>query len=110
MAVEINRAFGSFAAFRGQFGAAAEQVEASGWAILVWQPYWRRLEILTAEKHQDLTQWGGVPVLVVDVWEHAYYLDYQNRRGDYLSAWWHVVNWADADRRLVAAMADMSSL
>lgn len=110
LAVEINRAFGSFAAFRGQFGAAAEQVEASGWAILVWQPYWRRLEILTAEKHQDLTQWGGIPVLVVDVWEHAYYLDYQNRRGDYLSAWWNVVNWADADRRLVAAMADMSSL
>ncbi|HHY39493.1 MAG TPA: superoxide dismutase [Clostridia bacterium] len=106
---EINRAFGSFDAFRAQFSVAAEQVEASGWAILGWQPYWRRLEILTAEKHQNLTQWGIIPVLVIDSWEHAYYLDYQNRRGDYISAWWNVVNWVDADRRLAGAMAVMSA-
>lgn len=110
LAEEINRAFGNFNAFRAQFTAAGQQVEASGWAILVWQPYWRRLEILTGEKHQDLTQWGGIPVLVLDVWEHAYYLDYQNRRGDYIAAWWNVVNWVDADRRLVAAMTDMTTL
>lgn len=63
--------FGSMSAFQRQFSEAAIQVEASGWAILVWQPAWSRLEILTAEKHQDLTQWGGIPVLVLDVWEHV---------------------------------------
>lgn len=102
---QLERVFGNFATFRAQFSAAAEQVEASGWALLVWQPPWRRLEILTAEKHQDLTQWGTIPVLVLDVWEHAYYLDYQNRRADYIEAWWNVVNWLEADRRLVAAMS-----
>lgn len=110
LADQISRAFGNFAAFRSQFTAAAVQVEASGWALLVWQPYWRRLEMLTAEKHQDVTQWGGVPVLVLDVWEHAYYLDYQNRRDEYVSAWWNLVNWMDVERRLLAAMADLSVL
>ncbi len=104
LADQIDRSFGNFRAFREQFTAAAEQVEASGWAILVWQPPWGRLEILTAEKHQDLTQWGVIPILVVDAWEHAYYLDYQNRRAEYLAAWWQVVNWPDADRRLIGAM------
>ncbi|MBC7344928.1 MAG: superoxide dismutase, partial [Clostridia bacterium] len=80
--------FSSVSAFREQFNAAAANVEASGWAILVWQPAWKRLEILTAEKHQDLTQWGCIPILALDVWEHAYYLDYQNQRQKYIDAWW----------------------
>lgn len=96
--------FGNVAAFREQFSAAAADVEASGWAVLVWQPAWGRLEILTAEKHQDLTQWGGLPILVLDVWEHAYYLDYQNRRRDYVNAWWRLVNWDEVERRLELAM------
>ena len=74
---QINRYFGSFNAFQRQFTNAADKVEASGWTVLTWQPTWRRLEILQAEKHQNLTQWSGIPILVVDVWEHAYYLDYQ---------------------------------
>lgn len=96
--------FGSMSAFQRQFSEAAIQVEASGWAILVWQPAWSRLEILTAEKHQDLTQWGGIPVLVLDVWEHAYYLDYQNRRSDYVHAWWQLTNWPEVERRLRLTM------
>jgi Fe-Mn family superoxide dismutase len=63
--------FGSFSAFQEQFSQAAIKVEASGWAILAWQPVWNRLEILNAEKHQNLTQWGSIPVLVLDAWEHA---------------------------------------
>ncbi|MEW5762697.1 MAG: superoxide dismutase [Bacillota bacterium] len=96
--------FGSVTAFQEQFSAAATGVEASGWGVLVWHPAWGRPEILTAERHQDLTQWGGIPILVLDVWEHAYYLDYQNRRRDYVYAWWRLVNWSEVERRLTLAM------
>ncbi len=106
----IANYFGSFPAFKEQFSAAAVDVEASGWAILVWNSSWRRLEILTAEKHQDLTQWGSIPILVLDVWEHAYYLDYQNRRKDYVDAWWQLVNWYEVERRLLLAMGGLTPL
>ncbi|GFN22182.1 superoxide dismutase [Thermanaeromonas sp. C210] len=100
----LEKYFGSWPIFREQFTQAAVDVEASGWALLVWQPFWRRLEILTAEKHQDLTQWGVIPVLVLDLWEHAYYLDYQNRRRDYVEAWWHLVDWSEVEKRLQLAL------
>ncbi len=96
----IRSYFGSYQAFKEQFSSAALDVQGSGWAILVWNPAWGRMEILTALRHEDLTQWGAIPILVIDVWEHAYYLDYQNRRGDYIRAWWNLVNWADVERRL----------
>ncbi|MEW6183367.1 MAG: superoxide dismutase [Bacillota bacterium] len=101
---KIGSYFGGVPAFKEQFTMAATDVEGSGWALLVWQPAWRRLEVLTAEKHQDLTQWGCIPVLVVDVWEHAYYLDYQNKRRDYVDAWWGLVNWDEVERRLCLAV------
>ena len=96
--------FGSPDAFWEQFSAAAINVEASGWALLVWQPAWGRLEILTVEKHQDLYQAGSIPILVMDVWEHAYYLDYQNKRKDYVTAWGRLVNWHEVERRLLLAL------
>ncbi|GAB6156629.1 superoxide dismutase [Desulfosporosinus burensis] len=96
--------FESLAILGEQFTEAAINVEASGWVLLVWQPAWGRLEILTIEKHQDLFQAGGIPILVLDVWEHAYYLDYQNKRKDYVTAWWQLVNWQDVERRLILAM------
>jgi Fe-Mn family superoxide dismutase len=101
---QINNYFGSFNAFKEQFKNASEKVEASGWGILTWQPTWRRLEILQAEKHQNLTQWSGIPILVCDVWEHAYYLDYQNKRKEYINAWWNLINWYEVERRLFLAM------
>lgn len=100
----VNRYFGGMEAMKRQFVDATVNVEASGWGVLVWQPAWERLEILQAEKHQDLTQWSGIPILVCDVWEHAYYLDYQNRRADYVNNWWQLINWNEVERRLVAAM------
>lgn len=100
----INNYFGSLMSFIQQFSSAAAKVEGSGWAILSWQPTWNRLEILQAEKHQNLTQWSGIPILVLDVWEHAYYLDYQNRRKDFINSWWQLVNWYEVERRLVLAM------
>lgn len=99
----INSYFGSIPIFQEQFTDAAIDVEASGWAILVWQPAWNRMEILTAEKHQNLTQWGNIPILVLDAWEHAYYLDYQYRRPDYVQSWWNIVNWLEVERRLLLA-------
>ena len=101
---QINSYFGNFNAFKEQFKNATEKVEASGWGILTWQPTWMRLEILQAEKHQNLTQWSGIPILVCDVWEHAYYLDYQNERKRYIDAWWSLINWYEVERRLQMAM------
>jgi superoxide dismutase, Fe-Mn family len=72
--------FGSFEAFKNHFQAAAAAVEGGGWAILAYQTLNDQLVILGVEKHQNLTQFGAIPLLALDVWEHAYYLKYQNRR------------------------------
>lgn len=100
----LEQDFGSVERFKKQFSAAAAAVEGSGWAILGWNPLFQSLEILQAEKHQNLTQWGIIPILVLDVWEHAYYLKYQNRRGEFISAWWNIVNWQEAANRLAKAL------
>jgi len=95
----INKSFGSFAAFKGQYLSAANQVEGSGWAILGCHTD-GNLVILQSEKHQNLTQWGITPLLVLDVWEHSYYLKYQNRRAEYTKVWFeHLVNWNDVAER-----------
>lgn len=93
LAAGLTKAFGSYAAFRGLFLAAANSVEGSGWAILAHRPLDDRLVVLQAEKHENLTQWGVAPILALDVWEHAYYLKYQNKRVDYLAAWFKTVDW-----------------
>lgn len=102
-AEQIRKDFGSFDAFKKQFSQAAEKVEGGGWAIWVWSPRSHRTEILTAEKHQNLSQWDVIPLLALDVWEHAYYLKYQNKRADYIEAWWNLVNWKYVNDRLAAA-------
>lgn len=93
LAEAINRDFGSFDAFVTHFKAAAQQVEGGGWAWLVWEPIAKRLLVIQEEKQQDMMLTGSVPLLGVDVWEHAYYLKYQNRRQEYIAAWMNVVNW-----------------
>ena len=99
LAEAIRAHFGSFSRFKAHFIAAASKVEASGWGILAYEPMGKRLIVLQAEKHQNLTQWGVVPLLVLDVWEHAYYLKYQNRRSEYVNAFFNVINWSDVDKR-----------
>jgi Fe-Mn family superoxide dismutase len=101
---EIDSYFGSFEKFKNQFSEAAKQVEGVGWAILVWSPRARHLEILQSERHMLLTQWDTIPLLVLDVWEHAYYLQYKNNRGSYVDNWWNVVNWNDVEMRLEQAI------
>ncbi|WP_420541545.1 superoxide dismutase [Guptibacillus sedimenti] len=100
---EIQKSFGSFNQFKQQFTNAANKVEGSGWAILVWSPVSRRLEILQAEKHQNLSQWDIVPLLAIDVWEHAYYLQYENKRKQYIENWWSIVNWNEVNKRFAKA-------
>ncbi len=89
----IDSSFGSFERFTAHFVAASSAVEASGWGMLAWEPTADQLLVLQAEKHQNLSPMVTVPLLPVDVWEHAYYLRYQNRRGDYVRAFMNVVNW-----------------
>lgn len=100
---EIDKSFGSFDNFKKQFSAAAEKVEGSGWAALVWSPRARRLEILQFEKHQNLSQQDIIPLLVLDVWEHAYYLKYKDKRKNYIDAWWNIVNWENVNKRYLIA-------
>ena len=100
----VKRDFGSLEAFRGNFQAAAQQVQGSGWGILAFEPTAQRLVVVQAEKHQNTAVWGAVPLLVLDVWEHAYYLKYQNKRSSYIKAFMNVVNWSNVDQRLRAAL------
>ena len=96
---KINQDFGSFDAYKKHFSEAAKAVEGVGWAILVWAPRSHRLEILQSERHQLMTQWDTIPLLVLDVWEHAYYLQYHNNKAEYVDNWWNVVNWREVEKR-----------
>jgi Fe-Mn family superoxide dismutase len=99
----LARDFSSLDAFKKQFSEAAKTVEGSGWAVLAYEPMGKRLLVLQAENHQKLTVQGSIPLLVLDVWEHAYYLKYQNRRADYVDAWWNVVNWQEIEKKFLSA-------
>ena len=90
---KIKEDFGSFDSFKKQFSSAAASVEGSGWAILHLRKSDQRLIILQAENQHKLSAWDTIPLLNIDVWEHAYYLTYQNKRVDYIQAWWNIVNW-----------------
>ncbi len=95
--------FGSVDAARAQFAAAAKAVEASGWAVLAFEPAASKLIVLQAEKHQNLAIWGVAPLLVCDVWEHAYYLQYANDRGAWVDNFMKLANWEFAAARLARA-------
>ena len=103
LASKLKADFGSTGAAGQQFAAAAKKVEGSGWAVLAYEPMADKLLILQAEKHQNLAVWGVAPLLVCDVWEHAYYLQYKNRRADWVSAFMKLADWNAAAKRLAAA-------
>ena len=98
VATAINTAFGSFDAFKEKFAAAAAGRFGSGWAWLVKNAD-GTVEITSTPNQDTPVMQGKNPILGLDVWEHAYYLKYQNRRPDYVSAWWNVVNWDEVERR-----------
>jgi Fe-Mn family superoxide dismutase len=104
LATAIDKTFGSFKAFKEQFAKAAAAKFGSGWAWLVMT---RQGLAITSTANQDnplmnIANTRGIPLLGLDVWEHAYYLHYQNRRADYIKAFWHVVNWATVNARYIA--------
>lgn len=99
----IERDFGSLDNLKKWLAAAAVAVAGSGWAVLAYEPVGGRLVVMQTEIHSNLVGWGMVPLLPVDVWEHAYYLDYQNRRADYVAKLMDIVDWQAVGARLAAA-------
>jgi superoxide dismutase, Fe-Mn family len=100
LASAINGAFGSFDTFKEKFGAAATTRFGSGWAWLLKTA--SGVEITSTANQDSPVMEGKFPVIGLDVWEHAYYLKYQNRRPEYITAWWSVVNWKEAEKRFNA--------
>lgn len=97
LAEAINKTFGSFDAFKEKFAAAGAGRFGSGWAWLVKRG--QNIEVISTPNQDSPIMQGAFPVIGLDVWEHAYYLKYQNKRPDYITAWWNVVNWKIAEDR-----------
>lgn len=102
--------FGSFDKFQAHFAAVALGVQGSGWAVLAWDSIGQRLIIQQFFDQQSNFAAGTVPVLMLDVWEHAYYLDYRNVRADYVKAFWNIVNWANVQQRFETAREKTNGL
>jgi Fe-Mn family superoxide dismutase len=101
LAEAINQTFGSFEKFKEQFTEAALGRFGSGWAWLVLTPD-KKIEVYSTANQDSPLMEGKIPILGLDVWEHAYYLKYQYRRADYVQAWWNVVNWAAVEKRFTS--------
>jgi Fe-Mn family superoxide dismutase len=110
LAAAVDEFFGSFDGFRAQFTAAATGLQGSGWAVLGWDPLGSKLLIHQLFDQQGNTVLGTIPVLQLDMWEHAFYLDYFNVKADYVKAWWNIVNWQNVAQRLEAARRNTSGL
>jgi Fe-Mn family superoxide dismutase len=96
----IEKSFGSFDKFKGYIAESAKNIDGNGWGILAYQPYSRSLTIMQCENHEKLQQWGAIPILVIDVWEHAYYLKYKNKRQDFVDTLFNIINWDNVAERL----------
>ncbi|BCN81500.1 superoxide dismutase [Rhodococcus hoagii] len=110
LAAAIDDQFGSFDAFRSHFSANANAIQGSGWSILAWDSIGQRLIIVQLYDQQGNISIGLTPLLMLDMWEHAFYLDYQNVKGDYVNAFWNIVNWADVADRFAKARTQTTGL
>ena len=104
LAAAIAEHFGSFDAFKAQMTQATTTVQGSGWGALAWEPLGKRLYIEQIYDHQGNTGQSGLPLLVFDAWEHAYYLQYKNVRADFVTALWNIVNWENVASRFDKAV------
>jgi superoxide dismutase, Fe-Mn family len=95
----IDQNFGSFDAFKAQLTSAASTIQGSGWGALSWEPLGKRLVVEQVFDHQGNVGNATLPILVVDMWEHAYYLQYQNRKNEWLDAFWDLIDWTDVAAR-----------
>ena len=110
LAAAIDNFFGSFDAFRAHFTASALGIQGSGWSILVWDILGQKLIIEQLYDHQGNLAVGSIPLLMLDMWEHAFYLDYQNVKPEYVKAFWNIVNWVDVQARFLEASKNTSTL
>ncbi|WP_372697742.1 superoxide dismutase [Arthrobacter sp. JSM 101049] len=110
LAAAIDDAFGSFDAFRNQFTAVATTIQGSGWAILAYEPIGGNIVIEQMYDQQNGVTVATTPLLMLDMWEHAFYLDYANVKADYVKAFWNIVNWADVAARFGAARTGAKAL
>ena len=99
LAAAITEHFGTYDGFRAQLTQAAMSVQGSGWGALSWEPMAGRLIVEQVYDHQSNVGQGGVPLLVLDMWEHAFYLQYKNVKKDWVDAYWNLVNWPDVAAR-----------
>ena len=100
----VDRDFGNFDRFRRQLTEVASSIMGSGWAALVWEPIGSRLLITQIYDHQSNLAQAGVPLMVLDAWEHAYYLQYQNRKTEFFEIVWNLWNWDDISARYASAL------
>jgi superoxide dismutase, Fe-Mn family len=106
----VDEFFGSFDGFRAHYTAAALGIQGSGWSILAWESIGQRLVIEQLYDHQGNLAAGTVPLLMLDMWEHAFYLQYKNVKPDYVAAFWNLVNWPDVAARFEAARTKTAGL
>jgi Fe-Mn family superoxide dismutase len=105
LAAAIDDNLGSFDQFRAQLTEAANNVQGSGWAALSWEPLGKRLIIEQVYDHQGNVGQGGPPLLVLDMWEHAFYLQYENRKAEWVDAFWNLVDWDDVSARFEKSLS-----
>jgi len=98
----IGEFFGGFEGFQSQLSEAALAIQGSGWGALAWEPLAKRLVVEQVYDHQGNIGNGTVPLLVLDMWEHAYYLQYQNNKASWVKSYWKLVDWADVTRRFAS--------
>ena len=102
LAEAIEKEFGSFERFKTEFTETAKSVEGSGWAALVCDTEHKNMLIMQVEKHNVNIYPEAQILLVLDVWEHAYYLDYKNDRAKFVESWWNIVNWEEVEKRFTS--------
>ncbi len=110
LAAAIDEQFGSFDRFQRHLSAATVSVQGVGWGALAWEPTGQRLVVEQVYDHQGNIGQAAVPLLVIDAWEHAYYLQYRNVRADFVDAIWHLINWNDVAARFNLAVSAPTAL